>query len=342
MKKSFQQHIHVLRGVAISLIVIAHTLPSLDWRASPRMEGWLDALGNQASIIFFFIAGYLFQHLSPRFHYRSYLWQKLRTVILPYLILSVPALIVFTVLTHRQHLFPGFYDMPVWKQIGIFLLTGKHLAPLWFVPTITLFYLAAPLLLWVDRRQPRLYWLILPLLVLGACIGRGGQLGPLNYALYLLPVYLLGMVFSHHSERALQLVGRWRLPLLAVMLLCGTGHALDWAEPPYWLLPSKVAMALLLTWALSRWHGKIGHRLDEIADLSFGIFFIHAYFILALKLIAVYVLEGRVYNGVGEQGIPGNLFTFLVYAGLVMLVSVLVLRLARRVFGARSRMIVGA
>lgn len=342
MKAGFQRHMHVFRGVAISLIVVAHTLPSLDWRSQPVLAGWLDALGNQASILFFFIAGYLFQHLSPRFRFQSYLKQKVRTVILPYFILSVPALFVFTVLVPRQHMFSEFYEWSIWRQVIFFLLTGKHLAPLWFVPTITLFYLAAPLLLWIDRRRPHLYWLILPLLAFSTWMGRGGQYGPLNFALYLLPVYLLGMAFSRHSERALHLVKLWRWPLLGIMLVCGAGHALGWPTPPHWLMPSKVAMALLLTFALWHWHERIGNRLDEIADLSFGIFFIHAYFILALKLLAVYLLEGRIYTGVGEQGIPGNLLTFLIYASLVMWTSVLVLRFARRMLGERSRMVVGA
>ncbi|MFM2449132.1 MAG: hypothetical protein RIS44_1582 [Pseudomonadota bacterium] len=338
----FQQHMHIFRGVAICLIVVAHTLPSLDWAEHPYMERWLDALGNQSSILFFFIAGYLFQFLGNRFEYKAYLLQKAKTVILPYLILSVPALVVFTVLTQRQHMFAGFYDLPLWGQVGVFLITGKHLAPLWFVPTITLFYLAAPLLLWVDRKQPQLYWLIVPLMCLSAYLGRGGQLGPLNFAIYLLPVYLLGMAFSHHRERALECVRLALWPLLMVIAVGATGHALQWPMPPHWLLLMKTAMALVLTWLLWKLHPFIGNRLDEIADLSFGIFFIHAYFILILKIAAVYVLEGRVYDGVGEQGIPGNIWTFFVYAAVVMLCSVLILRLARKVLGSRSRMVVGA
>jgi probable poly-beta-1,6-N-acetyl-D-glucosamine export protein len=338
----FQQHIHVFRGIAISLIVCAHTLPSLDWSHNPMTGRWLDAVANQSSILFFFIAGYLFQYLSPRFSFGPYMKQKFRTVIVPYLILSVPALFVFVVLVPRQSMWPFFYELPGWQQIVLFILTGKHLAPLWFVPTITLFYLAAPLFIWLDRRWPRGYWLIVPLLGVSTYVGRGGQWGPLNFAYYLLAFYMLGMAVSRYRDTALMLIKRWRWPLLITMVLGICGFALEWPDPPHWQVLCKTPMALLLTLFLKHQHHRFGHRLDEIADLSFGIFFVHAYLILALKLAAVYILEGRIYAGVGEQGIPGNLMTFALYALTVMLLSVWVLRLVKHLLGDRSRMLVGA
>lgn len=341
-KTDYQQHIHVFRGVAIILIVFAHTLPSLDWREYPALGRTLDALANQSSILFFFIAGYLFQHLSGRFAFASYLKQKLKTVIVPYFILSIPAIYVFTALTERVGMWAGFYDLPVWQQVALFLLTGKHLAPLWFVPTIALFYLAAPLFLYIDRRKPTAYLLVVPLLLLSTYVGRGGQLGPLNFALYLLPVYMLGMAFSHFREQAIELVTRWAWLLAAVFLVAGAGHAMGWPVPPHWLMPMKIAMALLGTWLLYRHHHWIGHRLDYIAEVSFGIFFVHAYFISAIKVATVYLLEGRLYTGREEGGIPGNLLTFSLYAGAVLAISVLSLWIAKRVLGRNSRMFVGA
>ncbi|WP_420804924.1 acyltransferase family protein [Pacificimonas flava] len=142
------------------MIICAHTVPSFDWSDWPTFGRVVDTICNQASIYFFFIAGFLFQFLSPRYETRRYLKQKFRTVIMPYLIMSVPALLVFTLVTQREGVWSWFYDLAIWEQIGLFLLTGKHLAPLWFVPTITLFYLAAPLLVRGDRAR-WMYFLIL-------------------------------------------------------------------------------------------------------------------------------------------------------------------------------------
>jgi peptidoglycan/LPS O-acetylase OafA/YrhL len=338
----FQQHIHVFRGVAIILIVCAHTVPSLDWSANPVLGKVLHAIANQSSIFFFFIAGYLFQYLSTRFSFGRYMSQKLKTVILPYLILSVPALIVFTLLTRRIGMWSWFYDLPIWGQMGLFLLTGKHLSPLWFVPTITLFYLAAPIFLFIDRRFRLGYWVIVPLLILSGYLGRGGQLGPLNFALYLLPIYLMGMVFCRYRVQAIKLVSLFWPLLLVVALIGMAGILLSWEKPPYWQVPMKVALTLLITWLLWRHHQIFGTRLNYIAEISFGIFFIHAYFISLIKSVMYLLVTGQMYVGGGAEVIPGTAIIFVAYVGSVLGVSVATIWLAKKVFKGRSRMLIGA
>jgi hypothetical protein len=338
----YQQHIHVFRGIAIILIVCAHTIPSLDWTNNKTLKAIFDTIANQSSIYFFFIAGYLFQHLSTRFSYQGYLLQKLKTVILPYLILSIPALIIFTVLTERIGVWHWFYDLPVWGQISLFLLTGKHLAPLWFVPTIALFYLAAPLFIFIDQRFRRGYWVIVPLLLLSSYTSRGGQLGPLNFAQYLLPVYLLGMAFSRYKTQALELVERWWLLLTFLALLAFFGKAFDWPTPPHWQVTLKVSTALLITWLLFRYHSFIGTRLDYVAEISFGIFFVHAYFILFVKIVSTYAMTGAMYNGRNQSVIEASAFMYGGYVFLVLVFSVSSIWMVKKIFKHRSRMLIGA
>lgn len=340
--KDFQHHIHIFRGVAIMLIVCAHTVPSLDWTENPITGRLIDAIANESSIFFFFIAGYLFQHLSTKFSFGSYIRQKLKTVIIPYLILSVPALVIFTIFVQREGMWSWFYTLPLWQQLGLFLLTGKHLAPLWFVPTISLFYLVAPIFIKIDRQAPQFYWLIIPLLGLSVYLGRNGPYGPIDKAIYLVPIYLMGMAFSHYQLQAESLVKRFWGPLLLLSIFGMIGHVLNWQEPPSYLMVMKAPMALLLTVALLRWHHVFGNRLDYIAHISFGIFFIHAYFISALKVFTVYILHGHIYAGDGAADIPGTVPIFFAYASLVLLFSVLVIRAAQRVFGKKSRIVIGA
>jgi surface polysaccharide O-acyltransferase-like enzyme len=341
-KSEFQQHIHVFRGVAILLIVCAHTLPSLDWSDSPLLGRAIDGIANESSIFFFFIAGYLFQHLSARFRYQSYLIQKLKTVILPYLLLSIPALIVFTFLTERTGMWSWFYGLDKWEQIGLFLLTGKHLAPLWFVPTITLFYLAAPILVRLDRSYPAFYWVIPILLVISSILGRDGSLGPINKALYLAPVYILGMCFSHYGEKAEQLAQKFWLPLSLLTLTGYLGYLLEWDVPPHYLMIMKAPMCLLLTILLLNFHSVFGKRLDYIGHVSFGIFFIHAYFISAFNVGYKILTEGTLYTGLGKALITGGVFNFLIFVLMVTLISVGTIWLMQRIFGKNSRMIIGA
>lgn len=341
-QRGFQHHIHVFRAIAIMLIVVAHTLPSLDWGESPRLGRVVDGIANESSIFFFFIAGYLFQYLSAGFSFKSYLKQKMKTVIVPYLILSVPAIFIFTQLTRRTGMWSWFYTLPEWQQIGLFYLTGKHLAPLWFVPTIALFYLAAPAFLWIDRRMPRVYWAVLPLYLLSIYLGRDGPLGPINKAIYLLPVYLMGMAFSHYREQAQEWVARYAAPLMALVLAGYAGYVLDWPQPPHFLMLMKLPAALLLVNLLLKTHRWFGSRLDYIAHISFGIFFVHAYFISFIKIVTVYLATGRLYAGEGGSDLPGSMPVLLAYASAVLACSVLLIWLAQKLLGSRSRTLIGA
>ncbi len=151
------------------------------------------------------------------------------------------------------------------------------------------------------------YWLILPLLLVSTYLGRDKPLGLLDKALYLLPVYLLG-----------------------------------WSHPPYWKMPLKVSLVMLLTWLLWRYHGVFGNKLNYIAEVSFGIFFIHAYFISAIKVLVVYATSGRFYNGEGSEDIVGNALTFSLYVAMVLTASVALIWLTRKLLGKYSRMVIGA
>ena len=341
-KNDYQQHIHVFRGVAIIFIVCAHTIPSLDWSENPVLGRVIDALVNQSSIFFFFIAGYLFQHLSERFNFGKYIFQKFKTVIVPYLILSIPAIFIFTVLAKRTGVWSWFYLLPVWEQVALFLLTGKHLAPLWFVPTITIFYFFAPFFLWIDNKYRNGYWIVVPLIALSTWLGRDGPLGPIDKAIYLLPAYMLGMAFSRFKAEFLLLIGRWWPVLFVAGLICFVGCVFQWSEPPYYQFPMKLSFALLLTWLLYRYHSVFGSRLNYIAEVSFGIFFIHAYIISFIKVLAVYFVSGQLYLGEGGDVIPGSIPVFTGYVLMVVLITTAIIWVGKKLLGKRSRMVIGA
>ncbi|MGK2286835.1 acyltransferase family protein [Pedomonas sp. V897] len=338
---TFQQHIHIFRAVAICLIVGAHSVPSFDWKSAPMAGELIDSFCNQASIYFFFIAGYLFQFLSPRFSYGRYLTQKFKTVLLPYFLVSIPAIIISVWFIPQEGMWRWFYGLPAWQQIGLFYLTGKHLEPLWFVPTITLFYLAAPLLLALDRR-PVLYW-ILPLLVaLSVTLGRDGPWGPVNKAVYLLPAYLYGMAFSHFRKEGERLGQMLLVPLLAVAVAC---YVMLVVAPPArgdLQMLFKLAMCPVLIVLFKALVDRIGSRLDYVAHVSFGIFFVHAYFISAFRLLWTKA-AGKEWAGEASTALfPPSVLLFLLHALMVLAVSVAIIWGVQKVFPRHSRQLVGA
>lgn len=337
----FRHELHLFRAVAIILILLTHSLPSFDWAEAPLTGRILTELCHQTSALFFFISGYLFQHLSGRFSYRRYLHRKLKTVILPYAVVSVPAIIVSVWFVPQEGIWPWFYDLPKWVQVVLFYLTGKHLEPLWFVPTVAIFYLAAPLFIAVDRR-PRLYLLILPLLAIAVAFGREGPLGPLNKAVYFLPVYLFGMAFSRFRAEA-EAIG-WRgFWALAALFTGLTAYAvIEQPKTPDVHILAKLALSCMMIVLLTRHAPRRTPFLDHVAHVSFSIYFIHAYAISAFRL-ALTLAGDTAWHGAESTALfAPSLALVAAHTVLVLGVSLAIIWLVQHLFPRDSIWLIGA
>lgn len=337
----FQQHIHIFRAVAICLIIAVHSLPSFAWESRPLLERLLAELFNQATIFFVFISGYLFQYLSGRFRYRSYLKQKFRTVLLPYILASIPAVVIAVWFIPQEGMWWWFYDLPAWQQVALFYLTGKHLEPFWFIPALTLFYLAAPLLRAVDQR-PVLYWSIPILLLFAMELGRGGPWGPFSMIPYMLPIYLFGMCFSRFSKDAERLSRKYLWVLLGVAASCYAVLILDPPKEIDLQVLMKLALCPVLVLTFRVISGKVGTRLDYMAHASFGIYFVHAYLIAAFRLLWT-TLGGRDWGGEATTALfQPSLLLFAVHIAAVLIASLGAIWLVRVIFPKHSRRLIGA
>jgi hypothetical protein len=180
----FLPYIHTFRALAILFIVTGHAVDAFIWPDGGDLERLLRIVFCNGSALFVFIAGYLFQHLSPRFEARNYYISKIKNVLIPYLLISIPAIVLFTTVMQRN---------TVWV---LFYLTGYHLAPLWFVPMITIFYVIAPALIKLDRNH-YLYYMLPFFVVISLLISRGS---PSQSFLHFLSVYVLGMACSRFKD----------------------------------------------------------------------------------------------------------------------------------------------
>lgn len=122
-------HLHNFRGLAIIFIVATHCISIFDWASAPLLRDVLGRVVANGTVFFLFIAGYLFHHLSSGFRAIPYWRNKLRFVVLPYVIVSIPAIALATTIVRRDGLRPGFYDQSVFWQVLEFLGTGSHLSP---------------------------------------------------------------------------------------------------------------------------------------------------------------------------------------------------------------------
>lgn len=346
-RSTFLSYVHSLRGLAILMVVAVHVTDASDWGTSRSLfERTLKALFSNATVPFVFVSGFLFQHLSRRFRYRPYLEKRLLTVVLPYLIVSIPALV-------NQYLkHAGIYEgsgaaNPILVAARACLTGAQMPVPLWYVPMIALFFLAAPLLLAIERRG----WLpqvIVPALILAMTIHRSrSQRLVWQSALFFLPTYLCGMWASRHREPLLAFIAqhRWFLLGLAGVLFAievGPLHQVGalYSQHPFsterGILDLDSTVKLLLTFlsldVLKRHDGLVHGWFSGLAEASFGLFFLHEYVILlGLAIIR------RQSSGPFHFGFVG----FVVAVTAVVAISMAGVRITQRLLGSRSRFVIG-
>ena len=160
-KTKILNYINVFRGLAILLIVAGHSMQfgevgSLTQKISVEIFAGGTAL-------FIFISGFLFQHLSGKYEFNSYLSKKWTNVIQPYLWTAIPGLLFCFLFPIRYgNALEGLNPL---LQIPMMLSVGRiHNTPAWFIPMIVLFFLSSWFLLNLEKRG----WLykIMPIMFL--------------------------------------------------------------------------------------------------------------------------------------------------------------------------------
>ena len=344
----FLRYIHNFRGIAILVIVMGHVIVYLDWSSSPLSYAICKALFKDGTVYFVFIAGFLFQYLSRKYVYSKYLNKKLNYVVVPYLLISIPA-IAYCVLSDKissdawfENVFPS-WTLP--KQIITLYATGAHLYPLWFIPMVIILYLISPLLISLDN-HPKLYWILVMLIPLCFIFPRPPINAIWQSFLYFLPAYILGMLASHYLKNVLLLTRRFLLPLSLISfgLFClyayqiFSGVSLDDTS----LLVNtfnREIQCFLLIYALWYFDKKLSTRSHSIlaffANISFGLYFVHSYVIsIYFKLLTkLPIIDALLENG--------NFAIFIFTSLLVIFISSLCVLIPQKYLGKNSRYLIG-
>lgn len=333
-------HRHALenfRALAILCVMVCHLESIQGFGEGGRL--FLFVFGG-GTTLFVFISGYLFHHTEhARFDHMAYLGRKLRYVACPYLLLSAPV-IVAGLLESRAEAFD--LSKPAYVMWSL-LVGGSLVKTLWFIPMITVIFLLTPLF----HRLAQGPWLLpatLACLAFSLSSGRPvGSLNPFLGAAHYLGFYLLGVASSVHAARIARVAdGRlfWALVLGGGVVLAGA-LAIDMSRElgPMGFddalgvlntvqsgkLGVLVAAFLLIHRFLDRPSAILGH----LADISFGLYFLHG--LLAAG-------HARFLKNV-PWGHP--LVALAVEAVVVIGLSVVLVRVSRRLLGRRSRYVVG-
>lgn len=298
MKKSFLNSINYFRGLAIVIIVFGHSYGLSNVDVDTVLDRAFFSLIKHGSVYFIFISGFLFHHIyfvrKADFSYRKYLEKKVSYVFVPYLVISIiPILIRVFYLDSRQYVADWAADnylLSVLWYIG----TGRIFVGYWYVPTGMILFLLSPLVIWIVKSKYCLPTIIL-LMSVSLVIHRPAlNLNPIHSTVYFFPTYILGCYASKNRKYIYSYMEDKKLIFGLLAVLLALIQALFWDYPgtiqrSSWLIDSNVWLTntidiiliqkviicfLLMSWLYSYEDSDI-KTLDNIANRSFAIYFIH-------------------------------------------------------------------
>ena len=202
---------------------------------------------------------------------------------------------------------------------------------------IAIFYLLAPLLLKIDR-QAKIYGLLPVFMVVSILIPRPYETTRILHAfLHFFSVYLFGMFCSHYKGHLLSVVKRYSawlgISILTLALLEIHQPSEQFGYSPYNYL-QKMACCPILVYGLQRVDSAIPNKIRSIgntlAELSFGIYFIHYYFLYAFK-------EASWLHSLQQ----GTLLSLAILFMLTTLLCIFSLQIAKKVTNGQSRVLLG-
>ncbi|MFM6005618.1 MAG: acyltransferase family protein [Sphaerospermopsis kisseleviana] len=234
-----------------------------------------------------------------------------------------------------------FSGWSLWHQVIMCLLTGAHMLQYWFIPMIIIFYTVSAILIWMDR-NPWLYWLIPLLIVVTLIIPRPDfNNNSFQSFIHFFSIYVTGMFCSHFKERFFIVMRKWYiLPTCVFVILT----ALEYFWMPIAINANSVnsvsklilsGLLIYFFWLNEQYlPTTIDKTMGLLAEYSFGIFFLHEYFILGGLSLA-----GKI--GIKSQFVNYSLLTFIIQCFFSIGGSVIVITLIKKIFGKNSRWVVG-
>lgn len=350
----FLSYILNLRGLAIFIVVGVHALGNVfEWENHPAayqvITIFFEAREGNGTLMFIFIGGFLFQYITHNnWNFKKYLEKKFLYVILPYLLISIP-IIAYRIWSNYDFALPAtFNDRSIGYRFFYFIITGAHLAPFWFISTIVLYYLSAPVFHALDN--PKAYKYIFPVLFIACFFTYRSAHNANTIFLYIhyFPIYYLGMWASYYWNRLLPLANPILYGLAGLYIVITVANLTGWLPVPEKIsfeevlqqrrllfnmdLLKAVMLCFIGMFALYKLQQKKFLLLEILGEYSFGIFFVHCLFIYSTKALWEHF--------VGE--IQFSIVSFTAYLGFILLASTATVFFVKKLTGRYSRHLIGS
>lgn len=349
--KDFLNYIHLFRGLAIVVIVGIHCRISLPWSHDHVLsKAIFTTVLDNGTVLFVFIAGFLFQYLKPKYQFLDYIKRKLKFVLMPYIIVSIPILVYkYYFYSHPYEWLPVSLESQSFVVKGLYMLyTGKHIGPFWFIPMIFIFYLISPFLIKIDNKKFYKYGFPF-LFIAGQFTYQFGYFSTtIDSFVHYLPIYIFGMWGSTYRKQLTQVKMQCIVILFIIYMIISileitqviaipklTSFESSQLLPYFHFNFAKLKISILciiLIRFFYLFNATEVRLLKKLADNSFAIFFLHMYIITALE-----ILVRRYYNSF-ELGT----ITFIIYTIIVTSISMILIELFKKIFGKKSRFFIGS
>jgi len=347
----FIRSMHSLRAIAMFLIVAGHCIPytpiSNEISLFSRM---LTEVIYNGSSIFVLISGFFFYHVFyAKFNYGRFLKKKIRNIVFPYLFMST-IIVVFFRIGHEDLRMGGFFNpqgegafaeylIPFVKYI----LFGGATTAYWYIPFIFLMFCLSPLHKKFADLKPHVNVCIL---LVALCVSMfvlrpENNINAFQSVVYYHFYYLAGIFFAKHYKFISEWVVSYFYCLLVFFMICA-------AAMGCWSLylmrgvdiesltminrltvPFKFLEFFVLYGVFEKFPTANVKPLSWFADMSFAVYFIHPIVISAFKEHWMRI----------EPIIPGSIF--LLSCFFVIVLSLVVAFLFKKLFGDKTRVLVG-
>ncbi|WP_085247246.1 acyltransferase family protein [Gilliamella mensalis] len=351
-EKSQKIHsIHVLRGVAIIMIVFSHCLgvfKNSHLISNSYLFSFLNLFAFNFTTFFVLIAGFLFQHLTYKFDTKTYYLSKFKTVVCPYISVSIFCFIFF----HYQYLsnLPWYSstESSVISSIIRMMLTGTQLLPLWFIPMIIIIYLMAPLLYFWSKKSLivagliSMFWVVI--------FTKPDFTQPILNLLHYGPVYLTGMMIKQNYQTIMKTVKDNLFLVTSFFCLCFfVPFAYRYMshfgiESIYYDTLQKIILFILALYFLD-WlnykttnEGKLYKFFSYMANVSFPIYFIHE--IIVLELERLLYKSPLSYIIKTDNGWLASLGAVIFWVS-TLVISIIIANIIKLVFKNKAKYLIG-
>lgn len=224
------------------------------------------------------------------------------------------------------------------------LIKGTASGPYWYIPFIVPIFLLGPLLIKLKSKHLKK---CLPLLLILPLLGTrsGITVTPETY-LYFFPIYLLGVYTSMHYKTVVKISQKYfKLILFCVLVLCSAIFVMCFSEQDFTysifslkdgLVYLKCLLAAMIFIHICENIAKKKLRtLNTLANYSFALYFLH-YFINYRIIFISYRISNYFLFDESIKILWG-----LIWAFVVILVTLATCIIAKKIFGKYSRPFIG-